>query len=400
MQVLVVNCGSSSIKYQLFDMLHERVLGRGLVDRIGLEGALLVHQPDGDGGQKVEIENSVPDHGVGVQMVVEALQHPEHGVIEDLSGIRAIGHRVVHGGEDFSGSVKIDPEVLNEIHRCSELAPLHNPANIVGIEACQDLLPHIPQVAVFDTAFHQTIPPHAFIYGIPYEYYEKYRVRRYGFHGTSHKYVAQRALSLLGRPESEAKIVTAHLGNGCSLAAVDGGVSVDTSMGLGTLPGPIMGTRCGDVDPMVLTYLMEKEEIDPVSLSNILHKKSGLLALSGVSSDVRDIEQAEQEGNKRARLALDIFAYLNRKYIGSYAAAMGGLDALVFTAGIGENGIGIRERICRGLEFLGAELDPQRNQVRSQEVEISREGSRVKIFVIPTNEELAIARETREVLGL
>ncbi len=400
MQVLVLNCGSSSIKYQLFDMTHESVLGRGLVDRIGLEGAVLIHQPDGDGGNKVEIKRSVPDHGVGVGMVVEALQHPEHGVIEDLSRIRAVGHRVVHGGEDFAESVKIDQEAMDILRRCSELAPLHNPANIVGIEACQKLMPDIPQVAVFDTAFHQSIPAHAYMYGIPYEYYEKYKVRRYGFHGTSHKYVSQRALSLLGRPVAEVKMVTAHLGNGCSLAAVDGGKSVDTSMGLGTLPGPIMGTRCGDVDPMVLTYLMEKEGLDPLTVRNMLHKKSGLMALSGVSSDVRDIEKAEKEGNKRAKLALDMFTYLNRKYIGAYAAAMGGLDALVFTAGIGENGIGIRERICRGLEFLGAEIDPDRNQVRAQEVEISREGSRVKIFVIPTNEELTIARETREVLGL
>ncbi|HHW54217.1 MAG: acetate kinase [bacterium] len=398
MKILVLNCGSSSLKYQLIDMEQEKVMAQGLLERIGIPGSLLTHIPNGNAGEKVKISKEVPDHKVGIQMVIDALQDENHGVIEDMGEIDAVGHRVVHGGEKFADSVIIDEEVMKVLHECSELAPLHNPANIMGIEACSSLMPGVPQVAVFDTAFHQTVPKEAHIYGVPYEYYEKYAVRRYGFHGTSHKYVARRCARLMDRPLEELKIVTCHLGNGCSLTAVKNGISIDTSLGFGTISGPIMGTRCGDVDPAVIPFLMEKEGLTAAEMNDILYKKSGLLAISGVSSDMRDIEEAAEKGNERAQLALDIFAYLNRKYIGAYAAAMGGVDAIVFTAGIGENGIAIREEICRGLEFLGAVIDPEKNKVRGKEAEVSRDDSAVKIFVIPTNEELMIAQDTLELV--
>lgn len=396
MKILVINCGSSSLKYQLMDMEGEQILAKGLVERIGLEGSLLTHRTN---GTKTEIKKDIPNHKVAIQLVIDALLDPEHGALKNLGEITAVGHRVVHGGEKFARSVVIDEQVMAALRECSELAPLHNPANIIGIEACQALLPGVPQVAVFDTAFHQTMPKQAYIYGLPYEFYEKYGIRRYGFHGTSHKYVARRAARLLGRPLAELKLVTCHLGNGSSITAVKGGVSVDTSLGFGTISGTIMGTRCGDIDPAVIPFLMEKENLTPGEMNDILYKKSGLLGLSGVSSDARDIEAAAAAGNERAQLALEVLAYLTRKYIGAYAAAMGGLDAIVFTAGIGENSELIRRMICTGLEFLGAELDEEKNRVRGKEADVATSASKVRILVIPTNEELMIAQETAELLG-
>ncbi|BCV24779.1 MAG TPA: acetate kinase [Firmicutes bacterium] len=396
MKVLVINCGSSSLKYQLIDMEGEQVLAKGLVERIGIAGSLLTHRTN---GQKTEIQQAIPDHKVAIQLVIDALLSPQYGVLKNLSEISAVGHRVVHGGEKFARSVVVDAAVMAALRECSELAPLHNPANIIGIEACRALLPDAPQVAVFDTAFHQTMPREAYMYGLPYEYYQKYGLRRYGFHGTSHKYVSRRAAKLLGRPLSELKLVTCHLGNGSSITAVQGGVSVDTSLGFGTISGTIMGTRCGDVDPAIIPFLMEKENLTPAAMNDVLYKKSGLLGLSGVSSDARDIEAAAAEGNERAELALSVLAYLTRKYIGAYAAAMGGLDAIVFTAGIGENSITIRERVCAGLEFLGAKLDREKNKVRGQEVDVAVAGAKVRILVVPTNEELMIAQETAELVG-
>lgn len=396
MKILVINCGSSSIKYQLIEMETEEVLARGLLERIGIEGSLLKHYPGSR--DKVEIHEEVPDHKVGIKMVLAALVDEQYGVIQSMEEINAIGHRIVHGGEKFSDSVIITEEVMAGLEKCKELAPLHNPANIMGVKACSSILPDVPQVAVFDTAFHQTVPREAHIYGLPYDYYKKYGIRRYGFHGTSHKYVSRRAAKLMGQPLDKLKIITCHLGNGCSLTAVKGGVSVDTSLGFGTISGPIMGTRCGDVDPAVIPFIMEKEGLAPQEMNDILYKKSGLLGISGVSSDMRDIEEAAANGNKQAQLALDVFAYHNRKYIGAYATAMGGVDAIVFTAGIGENGIEVREAICRGLEFFGAELDPEKNRIRGKEAEISKTGSKVKIFVIPTNEELMIAQDTQELV--
>ena len=394
MKILVLNCGSSSIKYQLFDMTKNMVMAQGTLERIGINGSYLTHTPNGDSATRVEITGEVPDHRVGIQMVVDALLDDKHGVIADMDEINAVGHRIVHGAEKFSDSFIINDEIMATLHECSELAPLHNPANIMGVEACSDLMPDVPQVAVFDTAFHQSIPEEAYIYGLPYRYYQKYGVRRYGFHGTSHKYVAQRCALLMGQPQNGLKIITCHLGNGCSITAVRNGLSVDTSLGFGTIAGPIMGTRCGDIDPAIIPFLMDKEDLNTRELNNVLYKESGLLGISGVGSDMRDVEEAAEDGNKRAQLALKVFAYMNRKFIGAYAAAMGGIDAIVFTAGIGENSISIREMICQGLEFLGAELDPKKNQTRGLEAEISRDGAATKIFVIPTNEELMIAQDT------
>ncbi len=349
MKVLVLNCGSSSIKYQLFDMTQNTVMAQGLLERIGINGSHLTHTPNGDSNTKVEITGEVPDHRVGIQMVVDALLDDKHGVIATMDEINAVGHRIVHGAEKFADSFVINDEIMATLHECSELAPLHNPANIVGVEACTELMPNVPQVAVFDTAFHQSVPEEAYIYGLPYRYYEKYGIRRYGFHGTSHKYVAQRCAQLMGQPNNGLKIVTCHLGNGCSITAVKNGKSVDTSLGFGTIAGPIMGTRCGDIDPAIIPFLMDKEDLNTQELNNVLYKESGLLGISGVGSDMRDVEEAAEDGNKRAQLALKVFAYMNRKFIGAYAAAMGGIDAIVFTAGIGENSISIREMICQGL---------------------------------------------------
>ncbi len=393
MKVLVVNCGSSSIKYQLFNMNDESVLAKGLVERIGLEGALLTHQPAGK--EKVVLKADIKNHSIGIKMVLDALTDKEHGVLENMKEINAIGHRVVHGAEKFADSVLITPQVMDALEECIDLAPLHNPPNILGINACTELMPGVPQVGVFDTAFHQTMPKHAFLYGLPYEAYEKYGVRRYGFHGTSHRYVSQRVGELMNEHMSNLRIITCHLGNGASIAAVKFGKSVDTSMGFTPLEGLVMGTRCGEIDPAILTYLMKKEGLTPDQVDNYLNKKSGVLGISGISSDFRDIEEAANAGNERAQLALDVFAYKVRKYIGGYVAAMGGVDAIAFTAGLGENSITMRDKICLGLEYLGTRIDPVKNNVRGKPAEISVDGAKVKIFVVPTNEELVIARDTK-----
>lgn len=392
MKILVINCGSSSLKYQLFDMKDESVMAKGIVERIKLDGSFLKHEPAG--GDKVEIKAEITDHRIALKMVLEALTHPEYGVIKDLSEISAVGHRVVHAGEKFSGSVKITEEVMDALKECIDLAPLHNPPNIMGIEATKELMPDVPMVGVFDTAFHQTMPEYAFLYGLPYELYKKYGIRRYGFHGTSHKYVSLRAAAILNRPIQELKIVTCHLGNGSSIAAVKGGKSIDTSMGFTPLEGLVMGTRCGDIDPAIVFFIMEKEKMTAAEINNFLNKKCGVLGISNVSSDFRDIEEAAARGNYRAQLALDIFAYNVKKYIGAYAAAMGGIDAVVFTAGIGENSSSMRKKICDGLEFLGIEIDPEKNNTRGREIDVSSKTAKVRVLVIPTNEELMIARET------
>jgi len=395
MKILVLNCGSSSVKYQLFDMKDEAVLAKGLVERVGLENSAITHQPAGK--EKVVISRRVKDHSEGIKAVLELLTDPQVGVIKDMKEISAVGHRVVHGGEKFSDSVLITPEVIKALEDCIELAPLHNPPNILGINACRELMPQVPQVGVFDTAFHQTMPPMAFLYGLPYEAYEKHRIRRYGFHGTSHKYVSQMAAKLMGQDVTDLRIITCHLGNGASIAAIKFGKSIDTSMGFTPLEGLVMGTRCGEIDPAITPFLMKKEGMTPEQIDTYLNKKSGVLGISGVSSDFRDIEAAAAQGNFRAGLALDIFAYKVRKYIGGYVAAMGGVDAIVFTAGLGENSPSMRDKICQGLEYLGTRIDPERNNVRGKMQEISVPGAKVKIFVIPTNEELVIARDTKAI---
>lgn len=395
MKVLVVNCGSSSIKYQLFNMTDESVLAKGLVERIGLEGSVLTHQPTGR--DKVIINADISNHSIGIKLVLEALTDADHGVISSMKEIAAVGHRVVHGGEKFADSVLITPEVMKALEDCIEMAPLHNPPNILGINACAELMPGVPQVGVFDTAFHQSMPKHAFLYGLPYEAYEKYGLRRYGFHGTSHKYVSQRAAEMMGQHMSNLRIITCHLGNGSSLAAIKFGRAVDTSMGFTPLEGLVMGTRCGEIDPAIIPYLMKKEKMSPDQIDTYLNKKSGVLGISGVSSDFRDIEEAAGQGNERAQLALDVFAYKVRKYVGGYVAAMGGVDAIVFTAGLGENSIEMRDKICNGLEYLGTRIDPVKNNVRGKAQEISADGAKVKIFIIPTNEELVIARDTKSI---
>ena len=395
MKVLVINCGSSSLKYQLFDMTDETVLAKGLIERIGMDGSILTHCP----GEldKVVITADIPNHAVALQMVMAALVSEKHGVLKSMDEISAIGHRVVHGGEKFASSVLITSEVMRALEECVEMAPLHNPPNIVGINACKELMPKVPQVGVFDTAFHQTMPKAAFLYGLPYEAYTKYGIRRYGFHGTSHKYVSQRCGELMGRHASDLRIITCHLGNGASIAAVKYGRSIMTSMGFTPLEGLIMGTRCGDIDPAIPVYIMKKTGMSLEQVDNIMNKQSGVLGISGVSSDFRDIEKAAKEGNERAQLALDMFSGEVRKYIGAYVAIMGGVDAIVFTAGLGENSIEMRDMICNGLEYLGTRIDEDRNNVRGKAQEISVEGSKVKIFIIPTNEELVIARDTRDI---
>lgn len=395
MKILVVNCGSSSIKYQLIDMNDESVVAKGLVERIGMQGAVLTHQPAGR--DKVIIDADIKDHSIGIKLVLDALVDKDHGVISSMKEISAVGHRVVHGGEKFADSVLITPAVMDALEECVDMAPLHNPPNILGINACAELMPGVPQVGVFDTAFHQTMPKVAFLYGLPYEAYEKHGLRRYGFHGTSHRYVSQRCAELMNEQISKLRIITCHLGNGSSLAAVKYGKSVDTSMGFTPLEGLIMGTRSGEVDPAIIPYLMKKEHISPEQIDTYLNKKSGVLGISGVSSDFRDLESAANEGNERAQLALDMFAYKVRKYIGGYVAAMGGVDAIVFTAGLGENSISMRDKICNGLEFLGTRIDPVKNNVRGKAQEISVDGAKVKLFVIPTNEELVIALDTKTI---
>lgn len=396
MKILVLNCGSSSLKYQLIDSDTENVLAKGLCERIGIEGSKLKHQPAGK--DDVVFNEYMEDHTVAVQMVIDALLDSNHGVVSSAKEINAVGHRVVHGGEYFANSVVITPEVKEAIQKCAELAPLHNPANLIGIDACEKIMPGVPQVAVFDTAFHQTMPERAYLYAIPYEYYEKYKIRRYGFHGTSHRFVSEEAAKMINRPLEESKIITCHLGNGGSICAVRNGKSIDTSMGFTPLEGLAMGTRSGDVDAAVITYLMEKENLTPAEMDTILNKKSGVLGISGVSSDFRDIEGAKDEGNIRAEAALDIFAYRVAKYIGEYAAAMNGVDAIVFTAGLGENSGSTRRVICDYLTFLGIHIDSYNNSLRGKAIEISAPDSRIRVLVIPTNEELVIARDTKELL--
>lgn len=392
MKILVINCGSSSLKYQFLDMEGEKLLASGLVERIGIEGSRLKHEKQGQ--DKVVMEYPMEDHKVALNYVLEALMNKEHGVIASVSEIDAVGHRVVHAGEYFSSSVVIDKEVIKALYDCAKLAPLHNPPNIIGIEALQELLPEVPMVAVFDTAFHQTMPDYEYIYALDYKYYEEYKIRRYGFHGTSHRYVSQRAAEILGKKPEDLKIVSCHLGNGSSIAAVKGGKSVATSMGFTPLEGLAMGTRCGDIDPAIVTFLMDHENLSVKEMDTVLNKKSGVLGISGVSSDFRDIETAASEGNKRAQLALDIFNYKVRRAIASYAAAMEGLDVVVFTAGLGENGIENRKEILKGLNFLGIDFDEEANKVRGKETVITKDGSKVIALIVPTNEELMIARDT------
>ena len=393
MNVLVINCGSSSLKYQLINSESEEVLAKGLCERIGINGSAITHQPAG--GEKVTTEVEMKNHTQAVQYVIEKLTDKEVGVITSLDEIDAVGHRVVHGGEKFASSVVITDEIVKAIEECNDLAPLHNPANLIGINSCKEIMPNVPMVAVFDTAFHQTMPKKAYLYGLPYEYYDKYKVRRYGFHGTSHDFVSNRAAEILGKKREDLNIVVCHLGNGASVSAVKEGKSVDTSMGLTPLEGLIMGTRSGDMDPAIITYLSEKENISAKDVIDICNKKSGMLGLSnGVSSDFRDLAAAEEAGNEYARDALETYAYRVAKYIGSYAIGMQGLDVVVFTAGVGENNISLRAKIGQYLSIFDTKIDDAKNNVRGEEAIISTEDSKVKVMVIPTNEELAIARET------
>lgn len=392
MNILVINCGSSSLKYQLLNMNDESQLAQGLVERIGLEGSRL-KQETPDFGKKV-IEVEMKDHKDALGQVLEALKNEEYGAIKSFDEIHSVGHRVVHAGEKYSASVVIDEHVIAALEECIELAPLHNPPNLMGIRAIQELLPTVKNVAVFDTAFHQTMPKTSYIYPLPYDLYEKYGVRRYGFHGTSHRYVAQRTAEILGKDIKDLKLISCHLGNGASVCAIDGGKSVDTSMGFTPLEGLVMGTRCGDIDPAIVTFVMEKENMSLNEVNNLLNKQSGVYGISGVSSDFRDIEDAAADGNVRAQLALDTFDLRVKKYIAAYAAVMGGVDAVVFTAGLGENSAMNRESICTGLEYMGLEIDPEENNMRGKEKIVSKPSSKIKVMVVPTNEELMIARDT------
>ncbi len=392
MKMLVINAGSSSLKYQFIHIEDKAVLAKGQCERIGIAGSKLTQKVPGK--DDVVREAPMKDHSDAIKMVIDALTDRETGVISDMKEIDAVGHRVVHGGEYFSESVVIDSMVKKAIEDCIDLAPLHNPPNLIGIEACEKIMPGTPQVAVFDTAFHQTMPPEAFLYPLPYDLYTKYKIRKYGFHGTSHKYVANRAAEMLGKPIEDLKIVTMHLGNGSSITAVKNGKSVDTSMGFTPLAGVMMGTRCGQLDPAIVTFIMEKENKDIKEVNDLLNKESGVLGISGVSSDFRDLDKAAAEGNKRAKLALDMFTYSVKRYIGLYATVMGGLDAIVFTAGIGENTASIRTAITEGQEFLGIKIDEEKNKVRGEERDISAEGAAVRTLVIPTDEEMMIAMDT------
>ena len=392
MKVLVVNAGSSSLKYQLFDTSAETVLAKGICERIGIGGKIEYRK--GEDGEKHVKEVELPDHSVAMKNVVEILTNSEASVISDMSEIEAVGHRVVHGGEKFASSVVIDDDVMAAIEECNPLAPLHNPANLIGIRACQAIMPGVPNIAVFDTAFHQTMEPVAFMYGLPYECYEKYKVRRYGFHGTSHSFVSKRAIEVLGLDPDNSRVIVCHLGNGASISAVKNGKSVDTSMGLTPLEGLVMGTRSGDIDPAIIEYLAHSMGKSLEEIMTLLNKESGVYGLSGVSSDFRDLETAAAEGNERAQMAQDVFGYRVAKYIGAYTAAMNGVDAIVFTAGLGENNNIMREYICSYLGYLGVEIDKKENAIRSEEKVVSSPGSKVKVMVVPTNEELAIARET------
>ncbi len=397
MKILVLNAGSSSVKYQLIETEGKEVLAKGVVERIGLSGAVLTHQARNK--REIKLTGEILDHKVAIEYVLSILLSPNHGVLKDKREIDAVGHRVVHGGEAFSDSVLITDEVIQELTRCIDFAPLHNPPNLKGIAAAKALLPGVPQVGVFDTAFHQTMPDYAYIYGIPYVLYKRHGIRRYGFHGTSHRYVSKRTAEILEKPIEELKIITCHLGNGSSLAAVKYGKSIDTSMGFTPLEGMLMGTRCGDMDPAIVLHVMAKEELTPSEMNTMLNKHSGVLGVSGLSSDMREIEENYQTNN-RARLALDIFVYRIKKYIGAYAAAMNGVDAITFTAGIGENSDMVREMVCRDMEFLGIKLNREKNkQVHREEAIISQDDSRVKVLVVPTNEELVIAMDTATIVA-
>ena len=392
MNVLVINCGSSSLKFQLINSESEQVLAKGLCERIGIDGSL-TYQPEG--GEKVKSDKAMPTHKEAIQFVIDALTDADTGVVKSLSEIGAVGHRVVHGGEKFAKSVVITDEVKATIEECNDLAPLHNPANLIGINACEKLMPGTPMVAVFDTAFHQTMPDKAYMYGLPYEYYDKYKVRRYGFHGTSHSFVSKRAAELAGKPYDQLKTIVCHLGNGASICAVENGKSVDTSMGLTPLEGLVMGTRSGDIDPAILEFISKKEGLDIAGLMNMLNKKSGVFGLSNnLSSDFRDLEDGANSGNNEARIALEVFCYRVAKYVGSYAAAMNGVDVIAFTAGIGENSGTVRTNVAKYLGYLGIEINEDANKKRGEEITISTPDSKVTVMVIPTNEELAIARET------
>lgn len=391
MKILVINAGSSSLKYQFIDIDTKQVLAKGLCERIGIDGKLTQKV---SGKENFVRQDPMNNHADAIKMVIEALTDQEVGVISDMKEIDAVGHRVVHGGEIFSASVVIDDKVMDALEQCVELAPLHNPANIIGIEACAAIMPGVPQVAVFDTAFHQTMPKEAYMYALPYEMYTKHKIRRYGFHGTSHKYVSGRAAELLGKKPEDLKIITLHLGNGSSITAVDGGKSVDTTMGFTPLAGVAMGTRCGDIDPAIVTYLMEKENLDAKGVNDLMNKQSGVFGISGLSSDFRDLESAAENGDEKAQLALDMFAYTVKRYVGAYAAVMGGVDAIVFTAGIGENTAMMRTMITEGLEFMGIKIDAEKNKVRGEEKDISADDATVKTLVIPTDEEMMIALDT------
>ncbi len=395
MKILVINCGSSSLKYQLYNMDNGNVLAKGLVERIGIDGSNLQHTPAGK--DKVVFEQPLANHSEAIKLVIEKLTDAEVGVISDLKEINGVGHRVLHGSKYFSKSCIVTAEVKDVIRKCFDLGPLHNPANLMGIEACEELMPGTPQIAVFDTAFHQTMPEKAYMYALPYEYYEKYDVRRYGFHGTSHKFVSKRAIAMLN-DKKDSKVITCHLGNGSSIAAVKDGKVIDTSMGLTPLEGLVMGTRCGDIDPAIVPYIMKKENLTPDEMDTLMNKKSGVLGVSGVSSDFRDVEGAMNDGNEKAKLALDMFHYKVAKYIGEYYIALGGADAIVFTAGLGENSKTSRLAICEYLKCLGVEIDEEKNSKRGEEIDIATDNSKIRVFVIPTNEELMIAQDTKELL--
>ncbi|MEN8193419.1 MAG: acetate kinase [Bacteroidota bacterium] len=397
MKILVLNCGSSSIKYQFIDTDGEVVAAKGAVERIGMSSAVLTHAPKDR--EQIRIVGEILDHTLAIEYVIAVLLSPNHGVIKDKNEIDAVGHRVVHGGEDFTGSVLITDRVMNVLKENIELAPLHNPPNIKGIQAAKAHLPNTPQIGVFDTAFHAKMPPHAFLYGIPYELYRKYKIRRYGFHGTSHRFVAQKAAMMLDKPYEELKIITIHLGNGASIAAIDKGVSVDTSMGFTPLEGLLMGTRSGDIDPSIITYVMGKEGLDIRDMNTLLNKHSGLIGVSGESSDMRELEVAVKEGDKRASSAFNLFNYRIKKYVGSYIAALGGLDALVFTGGIGENSVEVRKSVCSNMEYLGIELDLDKNNSANGMADLSTVDSKVRVLRIPTNEELVIALDTEKIVN-
>ena len=397
MKILVLNCGSSSIKYQLFDMETKTVLAKGGIEKIGLEGSFLkLTLPD---GEKVTLTKDIPEHTTGVRFIFEVLTGEEYGVVKSIDEIDAVGHRMVHGGEKFCQSVLLNDEVMETFIACNDLAPLHNPANIKGVDAVKDIAPDMPQVGVFDTAFHQTLPDYAYMYALPYELYENYGVRRYGFHGTSHRYISKRVCEILGVNPEEQKIITCHIGNGGSIAAVKNGKCVDTTMGLTPLEGLMMGTRSGDIDPGAISFIMDKLQLDSKGLSDLLNKKSGVLGVSGVSSDMREVDAAEKEGNYRAKLANTMYYYRIKKYIGAYAAAMGGVDIIVFAGGVGENQVNCRAAVLEGLEFLGIELDEERNKIRGEEAILSSDASKVKVVLVPTDEELMIASDTYEIIS-